>query len=319
MAGSCPICETELVKTEVRDDRYFYECPRCGSYSLTGTANTVVRGELSRVENGPAKLSHVLYKMTSREPWAQVSSTLLHDILANTELPQPKEQLENLVLWFGKKQPSPGHKINVTEAAIAASGAANSHSLGFLLEHAVAKGLVQGLVRRTGTGKLGMATCALTFDGWELYHTLQRGHSSSRQAFMAMKFGDEQLDGIYRDHFKAAVEAAGFNLKRLDEGQSAGLIDDHLRVEIRQSRFLIADLTHHNNGAYWEAGYAEGLGKPVIYTCRKDVFDDKEKGTHFDANHHLTVVWEPENLGEAVEKLKATIRATLPDEARLED
>ncbi len=132
-----------------------------------------------------------------------------------------------------------------------------------------------------------------------------------------MQFGDPQLDTIYQEHFKAAVKSTGFDLKRLDEGQPAGLIDDRLRVEIRQARFLIADLSHHNRGAYWEAGFAEGLGKPVIYTCRKDAFD--EGGTHFDTNHHLTVIWDPDNLGEAAEKLKATIRATLPGDAKLED
>jgi len=78
----------------------------------------------------------------------------------------------------------------------------------------------------------------------------------------------------------------------------------------------LADLTHHNKGAYWEAGFAEGLGKPVIYLCRKDVFEDKTQGTHFDTNHHLTVVWDPADLTDAAEKLKATIRATLPREAK---
>ena len=39
---------------------------------------------------------------------------------------------------------------------------------------------------------------------------------------------------------------------------------------IRDAKFVIADLTHDNNGAYWEAGYAEGLGKPVIYICEKE-------------------------------------------------
>jgi nucleoside 2-deoxyribosyltransferase len=60
-------------------------------------------------------------------------------------------------------------------------------------------------------------------------------------------------------------------------------------VEIRACRFLIADLTHANNGAYWEAGFAEGLGKPVTYTCKKSEF---AKASHFDTNHHLTVLWE---------------------------
>jgi nucleoside 2-deoxyribosyltransferase len=151
-----------------------------------------------------------------------------------------------------------------------------------------------------------------------MFEELQRGKSTSRIAFMAMQFGDAELDGIYKDHFKIGVATSGFDLKRVDEGQPAGLIDDLLRVKIRQCRFLIADLTHQNRGAYWEAGYAEGLGKPVIYTCRKDVFESKSEGTHFDTNHHLTVVWERDRLDDAVEKLKATIRATLPDEAKFD-
>jgi nucleoside 2-deoxyribosyltransferase len=89
-----------------------------------------------------------------------------------------------------------------------------------------------------------------------------------------------------------------------------------MRVEIKASRFLIADLTHDNNGAYWEAGYAEGLGKPVIYTCEASKFDEKQ--SHFDTNHHLTVKWDANNPSQAVADLKATIRATIP-EARQED
>jgi nucleoside 2-deoxyribosyltransferase len=45
-------------------------------------------------------------------------------------------------------------------------------------------------------------------------------------------------------------------------------IDDQMRVALRTSRFVVADLTRGNRGAYWEAGFAEGLGRPVIYTCR---------------------------------------------------
>jgi len=134
---------------------------------------------------------------------------------------------------------------------------------------------------------------------------------------MAMKFGDEALDNLVENYIKSAVEQTGFELLRLNDLPRAGLIDDRLRVEIRTSRFLIADLTHENAGAYWEAGFAEGLGKPVIYTCEKTKFD-RDK-THFDTNHHLTVIWDVENPREAAENLKATIRATLPDEAKLTD
>jgi hypothetical protein len=94
-----------------------------------------------------------------------------------------------------------------------------------------------------------------------------------------------------------------------------------LRVRIRQAKFLICDLTHGNRGAYWEGGFAEGLGIPVIYTCRLDVFTNSahEFHPHFDTAHWVTVPWDPANPALAAAKLKAIVRATLPDEAKLED
>lgn len=279
----------------------------------------MMKGRLEQVKDGPAKLSHALYRMTKRQQWAILTSELLDNILFKTELPRPQEQFENLILWLGDSQPSMGRAMQVPNEAIAVVGAVDSAGLGYMVGQAIDAGLVSGNVQKMMSGDCIIPSAQLTLNGWKWFEDLKRGKSSSRIAFMAMQFGDAELDGIYNDHFKAAVAATGFDLKRVDEGQPAGLIDDQLRVDIRQSRFLIADLTHQNRGAYWEAGFAEGLGKPVIYTCRKDIFNDKLQGTHFDTNHHLTVVWDLENIDGAVAKLKATIRATLPDEAKLDD
>jgi nucleoside 2-deoxyribosyltransferase len=134
---------------------------------------------------------------------------------------------------------------------------------------------------------------------------------------MAMKFGDKILNDIVDNYYKPAVGKTGFSLFRLEDQPKAGLIDDRIRVEIRTSSFLISDLTHDNPGAYWEAGFAEGLGKPVIYTCEKGKFQ-KDK-THFDTNHHLTVVWDKDNPQEGANLLKSTIRATLPDSSIMVD
>jgi hypothetical protein len=78
--------------------------------------------------------------------------------------------------------------------------------------------------------------------------------------------------------------------------------------------FLIADLTHASNGAYWEAGYAEGLGKLSSTLARKSEF---HKASHFDTNHHLTVLWETDQLAEAAQGLMNTIRATIPEASRV--
>jgi len=165
----------------------------------------------------------------------------------------------------------------------------------------------------------GKVAYGITPDGWKRVDELQKTNLNSDKAFMAMKFGDRELDYIFLNTFKPAVKQTGFELFKLDEKPVAGLIDDRMRVEIRTSRFLVADLTHGNLGAYWEAGFAEGLGKHVIYTCKKSIFEDEYTRPHFDINHHLTIVWDPDDLQVAADNLKATIRATFPGEARMSD
>jgi hypothetical protein len=158
---------------------------------------------------------------------------------------------------------------------------------------------------------------SLTMAGWDHYEALRQAQIVSRTAFMAMKFGDEELNRVVDNCFRPAVDRTDFELRVLTDKQPAGVIDDQLRVALRTSRFVIADLTHGSNGAYWEAGFAEGLCRPVIYTCRKPEWDERK--THFDTNHLVTIIWEPDQLEDAGTRLTATIRATLPGEARLTD
>lgn len=134
---------------------------------------------------------------------------------------------------------------------------------------------------------------------------------------MAMKFGDADLDLMVEDYFKPAVSRTGFTLKKLSDEQPAGLIDNQIRAALLASRFVIADLSHANLGAYWEAGYAEGLGRPVIYTCERSAWDKNK--THFDTSHMVTVIWEKAKATEAGKLLTSTIRATLRGEARQND
>jgi nucleoside 2-deoxyribosyltransferase len=54
-----------------------------------------------------------------------------------------------------------------------------------------------------------------------------------------------------------------------------------------------------NDGVYFEAGVAVGLGIPVIPTCRADHLDK----LHFDIKHINTLKWEtPEQLARDLAK-----------------
>jgi nucleoside 2-deoxyribosyltransferase len=91
-----------------------------------------------------------------------------------------------------------------------------------------------------------------------------------------------------------------------------------MRVLLRRAKYVVADLTYDDNyGAYWESGFAEGLGKPVIYACQAKQWEIRK--SHFDTNHLTTVIWEASDPKAAEERLLDTIRATLPDIARMGD
>jgi hypothetical protein len=229
--------------------------------------------------------------------------------------PTPAEQADKFVLWLGSKMPATGEMVNVqSQLDLSVMGAETPNGFRLVMEHLIDEGILKAYPPDSAGREV-----TLSFEGWHYYEELKRGTIDSRKAFMAMKYDDEQLDKVVDDVFKPAVKQTGFDLVRLDDKPKAGLIDDRLRVEIRTSRFLIADLSRDNPGAYWEAGYAEGLGKPVIYTCEKTKFENPDTKPHFDTNHHLTIPWDSNNLQEAANQLKATIRATLPEAAKLTD
>jgi len=292
-----------------------FNCPLCGRFVASQQLRSTLADLLKQDEDTKrALLSHTVRKM-QRENGPPFLSTHSVEKILKGSLPSPFEQADNLVLWLGTQLKGAGETISIQSTKHQSIvGSRTPAGFAFVLEYLVDSGLLTGKLRKHGSVIADDAT--LTFKGWRYFDQLNRGAASSRKAFMAMKYGDSTLD-LCVDRARDAVEKTGFTLHRLDDVPKAGLIDDRLRVDIRTSRFLIADLTHENAGAYWEAGFAEGLGKPVIYTCEKSKFDTAK--THFNTNHHLTVPWSADDLPSFEEALKATIRATLPDEAILQD
>ena len=150
----------------------------------------------------------------------------------------------------------------------------------------------------------------LTLEGWQRYEREKRGELKGNYGFIAMQFGDRDLDDFVRDVVKPAVKKGiEYDLVDMRDVPRAGIIDNIMRVQVRDADFVIADLTHGNQGAYWEAGYAEGLGKPVVYICERTKFETER--THFDTNHCTTVPWSTDKPERFSQELIATLRRSL--------
>lgn len=116
-----------------------------------------------------------------------------------------------------------------------------------------------------------------------------------------MRFGSETLK--LREAIREGIFEAGYHAIFIDEVEHNGFITPELLSRINKSRFVVVDLTHRNNVAYFEEGYAMGLGKTVIQLCKKGV------ELHFDIAQINTIMWEDEK--DIPLRLKNRIEATI--------
>ena len=118
---------------------------------------------------------------------------------------------------------------------------------------------------------------------------------------------DHSMNNVWENGFKPGIEATGIKPMRVDLKEHNEKICDVIISEIRKSSFLVADFSGNRGGVYFEAGFAKGLGIPVIFTCQAGEW---EKQLHFDTRQYNHIIWDdPEDLKQ---KLENRIRATIP-------
>jgi hypothetical protein len=310
--GSCTVCDSPAnVLRQEFGWGTVVDCSRCGDYSLDHVTCDNIGFPLKEAEQR-ALASHLIRKLQDgRRPHLTTDFFISMDGRA---LPAAAEASDSLLLWFAERANGNLGKfisIGVSDQALQASiGVISATDLIYVIDALVNQHLIE---RAPGPGNVGMR---LTPAGWLRVDELKRAHVSSKYAFFARKFDNPELDRVFNECLRPAVAATGYELRTVT--QRAGLVDAVIEDEIRRCRFLIADLSDDNAGAYWEAGLAEGLGKPVIYVCRAKV-GAEEKRTHFDANHRQTVRWDLSTLDQTATNLKAVIRNTLLGDATQED
>ena len=119
-----------------------------------------------------------------------------------------------------------------------------------------------------------------------------------------MSFAKEMYE-VWEIGFKEAIKELGFEPVRVDEIEHNEKICDVIIAQIKKSKFLVADFTGNRGGVYYEAGFAKGLGIPVIFTCK----EGEEKKLHFDTRQYNHIVWK--DIDDLKKQLKDRIEATI--------
>jgi hypothetical protein len=152
----------------------------------------------------------------------------------------------------------------------------------------------------------GQSRDRLTLNGWKHLADLPQKEIRPSQAFVAMWF-HKDLEDAWENGLKPALKQTGYDPIRIDRTEHNEKIDDRIVAEIRKSGLLVADFTGQRGGVYFEAGFAMGLGIPVIWTCR----DTDINNLHFDTRQYNHIVWK--DADDLKERLINRIEATLPN------
>lgn len=291
-----------------------------GEYIISKSVEKFEQGSLSEKEK--AKICRWIYEQNGKGLISYIiDKSELYKEIRKKPFPSLPERMDMYIEWLAHRLDGDLSKTIISNAPLskAASCALNDSDHSVLTQYLHSNGLTDG----TADG------IKLTPYGWERYReiTKEKQEVQSNKIFLAMWFGkkadgnsDDSMDRFYK-HIKNSIEKeTDYEVIRIDRLPHNNKIDDEIIAQIRECYFVIADFTSEKNnargGVYYEAGFAHGLDKEVIFTVRKDCAEH----VHFDTRQFNHIIWEEKNngfwdingegrtLGEAlVNRIKATI------------
>jgi nucleoside 2-deoxyribosyltransferase len=295
MEVECPICSESAHIAYLQGARMDVSCERCGKYCI-GIPIASSR-ELAKHEK-----RHILVGAIRNlsEQGVKVEISTLEDIEtildSVSEPSDPLEAIDLLLKYLYRKASKADEYVYlnlVLDYPILFAKDADE------FQYCLQKALELKYIERAGDGYRPDT------EGWRRLIELRKEERESDQAFVAMWF-DPSLDEVWENGFKLALKETGYNPIRVDLTEHNEKICDRIIAEIRKSGLVIADFTGQRGGVYFEAGFAMGLGTPVIWTCRDT---DVEK-LHFDTRQYNHIVWS--DSADLKKKLVNRIEATLP-------
>jgi nucleoside 2-deoxyribosyltransferase len=283
------------------------ECPRCGNYITDGVIDETEIVTIGNHIYGPIHhlISGYIRNMFENGQETKITYQSLRSIIDTVKPPRnPFEAMDRLIQYVNRKSPAIGEfEVLDSDRDYSLIYAKGRREFEYVLDQARK---LDYLAPVSGTPK---PSYTLGLAGWKRLDELRRQGVDSNQAFVAMWFNDA-LTEVWEMGFRPALEEAGYEPLRIDLKLHNNKICDEIIAEIRKSSLLVADFTGNRGGVYFEAGFAMGLGIPVIWTCHKDQMEH----LHFDTRQYNHIVWEmPEDLKE---QLINRIEATLPNRKR---
>lgn len=299
----CPISDysAKVYQKQGGSRIYFVECELTGNYSITRSA---IPQAQHLDEEKKIRLIWQLRSNFENGIEIELNSDNIKTLPESIEPSfDPLERVDRILLYIFKRLKNPADEVPFdVKKDYPIAYASDPNEFAHYLSLASKLGLIE----------YSKTSIQPTINGWQHFKELKRTRAFSDQAFVAMWF-DDQMDEVWKNGFKKALEDTGYNPLRIDIAEHNEKICDRINIEIRRSSLVVADFTKNRGGVYFEAGLALGLDIPVIWTCRSDFIDD----LHFDTRQYNHIGWG--NSDDLYEKLTNRVKATIPGKLNIMD
>jgi hypothetical protein len=287
----CPLCELPAEELEVARDHsrtLDVSCQRCGMFNISDQVIEVLPAGKKHL------LSAVCRTWAGRKPLL-IRTDTIEGLIKQAPHLSIADQMDSLLEMLARKTQKIGKWSEFDpQADYPLLGVSGRDEVDFL---------IQALAQRNYVTHAAAVT-TLTVAGWERLEEIKRAGRASALAFVAMWF-DESVKLLYDEAIRPAIREAGYEPLRIDRHDHLNRIDDEIIGQIRRSRFMVADFTGQRGGVYFEAGMMKGLGRNVIWMCKKQELDEGK--LHFDIRQYNFIAWE--SVEDARVQLSHRIRA----------
>ena len=318
-----------IVEALHNPDYFVIQCPNCGKLTFGIEAHTALNESRDR-EQAICNLSGLSSELSDMGDKLDLLNLTVQSALRSPLIPAtPMEKVNKLLLWLYRNTRRFGQALTMTlkskyvDKSTSVEG--TKLHLGYTAKtyknavcYAINDDEFHSIV--IAANEMGYinwnesaSECTLTMSGHKYCKELLSNSPNTKRAFIAMWFCSD-VDEADRDAISPAIIDCGFDPVRVDRKEHNNDITDEIIAGIKNSRFVVADLTGYRGGVYYEAGFALGLGKEVILTCRRDWFEGtgENPAVHFDVQHLNIIIWEQDKLAELRKRLVDRIRATIP-------
>lgn len=280
---TCPVCDLTgqiLLDRFTDGERSAYQCKRCGKYTIT---------DLALVRTDAKSNIRLSAWIRSKNELNSICPDIDAKFVSRIEFPEysVSEKYRLLLQAIARKSSFPGDPVQLNlDYDYPLVWGKNPDELRFFLEDFLFE---SGFLKRTDGTAFNKRTieAAITRKGWEQVESYNLISMEKEQVFVAMSFSSCLRD-TWSNAIRPAVEKTNYRPYRVDVDPHLERIDAKIISEIRNSAFVIADVTEHKQGVYFEAGFGMGLGIPVIWTVRTDDLQN----AHFDTRQYNHLVWE---------------------------